>query len=91
MAGFNSSQIAFVEQDSPEEVEQCVSLLFATRPGDLPDEPTFGLSEPVFRQSGVTKADLEAAVRRWEPRAQINFTGDEFVALTETLGIEVSA
>lgn len=90
MAGFNSSQIAYVEQDSPEEIEQCVALLFTTRPGDLPDEPTFGLAEPAFRQGGVTQTDLEATVRRWEPRAQVHFTGDELVSLTQTLDIEVS-
>lgn len=89
MGGVNSSGIAFVEQDSPEEIEQCVALVLVTRPGDFPDEPTLGLIEPAFRQGGVSQADIEAAVHRWEPRAQINFTSDELVAVTQTLGIEV--
>lgn len=91
MGGFNSSEISYVEQDTPEEIEQCVALLLTTRPGDFPDEPTIGLPDPAFRQGGISEADIQAVVRRWEPRAEINFTGDQLVALTQTLDIEVSA
>lgn len=90
MGGFNSSEIAYVEQDTPEEIEQCVALLLTTSPGGFPDEPTLGLPDPAFRQGGVSESDIDSVVHRWEPRAQVNFTSDELVSLTQTLGIEVS-
>lgn len=90
MAGFNASEIAFVEQDSVEEIEQCVAMVFSVTQGALVDEPQLGLPDPSFRRGGVSEATLVAVAHRWEPRAAENFTRDEIVALAQTIDAEVS-
>jgi hypothetical protein len=82
--------IPFVEQDSPQEVEQCVGLVFATPRGGFPDEPALGLAQPTDVQGGISESALDAAARRWEPRAHLNFTSDEMTGIAQTVGIEVS-
>lgn len=86
----NSSQIPFVEQDSPEEIQQSVAMVYSVRQGDLVDEPDLGLTDPTFKQGGVTEGELVAAARQWEPRAAINFTRDELVGIAQTVNAEVS-
>jgi hypothetical protein len=90
MAGPDSSEIAFLEQDSPEEVEQCVALVFSVEQGSLVDAPGLGLPDPSFRPGGVSEATLSQIAQLWEPRAALMFTLDELVALAQTVDVEVS-
>lgn len=85
----DESHVAFVEQDTPEEVEQCVALVLATRPGEFPDEPDFGLPDPTFVEGGIAEADLTAVIRKWERRAQTFFTLDELLGFAQEISIEV--
>lgn len=80
-----------VEQDSTDEVAQCVGFLFTCQPGQLIDEPTMGLVDPSFEENGVTAADLENVVQRWEPRALLQFEKDDLVALAQTVDIVVES
>ena len=80
-----------VEQDSVEEIAQCVALILSTEPGAFPDEPQLGLPGAPFNVGGISLSALEAAVRRWEPRALLNFTRDELAHLAQTVGVEVSS
>ncbi len=90
MGGYNQSEIAFVEQDSPEEVAECVAMVFSVERGALVDEPTLGLIDPSFRVGGVSEATLLAVAQRWEPRATLAFTLDQIVQLAQAVDIEVS-
>lgn len=83
--------IPFVEQDSAQEVAQCCGFLFSTQPGELIDEPTMGLSDPTFKQGGVSEAALEAVVHRWEPRAILQFERDTLVAVAQAVDIQVES
>jgi hypothetical protein len=83
-----NNTIAYVEQDTVEEVEQCVGFIFSTRPGTLVDDPKLGLPDPIFKQGGVTVGELEAAARA-ERRAKLSITSDRFAELAQTVGIEV--
>ncbi|HSZ70256.1 MAG TPA: hypothetical protein VK756_07830 [Solirubrobacteraceae bacterium] len=90
MGGFNSSEIAYVEQDTPEEVAQCVAMVFSVEQGALVDAPKLGLPDPTFRIGGVSEATLLAVAQRWEPRAALNLTRDTIVALAQAVDVEVS-
>lgn len=81
--------LAFVEQDTSIEVAQCVALLFTARPGDFTDDPEFGLPDPTFETDGVSESELESVVSRWEPRAELNFTGEQLVDLLQTFDVNV--
>jgi hypothetical protein len=91
MGGPDASEIPFVEQDTPEEIAQCVAMVFSVAEGDLVDEPTLGLPDPTFRIGGVSEATLTSVAQRWEPRAALNFTRDELVALAQTVDVEVAS
>lgn len=89
MGGVNASEIAFVEQDSEQEVAQCVAAVLSVRRGDLVDEPQLGIDDPTFLLGGTTETALLAAVREWEPRASTNITADEIKGIAQTVGVEV--
>lgn len=59
-----------VEQDSTDEVVQCVAVLVGTRPGTRPMVPAYGLTDPTF--VGVQTGELTRAVARFEPRASVS-------------------
>jgi hypothetical protein len=87
----DESHIPFIEQDTPEEHEQCVALVLGSLPGEFPDEPDFGLPDPVFDEGGVSEVDLAAVIRRWEPRAHTSFTLDELIGFAQELGIQINS
>jgi hypothetical protein len=91
VGGYNQSEIAFVEQDSPAEVAECVAMTFSVERGSLVDAPKLGLVDPSFRTGGVSLATLLSVAQRWEPRAILTFTHDQIIALAQTVGITVSA
>lgn len=68
--------IPVVEQDSVEEIAQCVFAVLATEEGSRNEEPEFGISDPTFRQLGADLEALQGAVERWEPRADLLLEDD---------------
>jgi phage baseplate assembly protein W len=65
-----SGSVAVLDQDTDEEIAQCVQVLLSTTVGERIEVPTYGIPNPVFRnQSTVDDANMAAAVRKWEPRA----------------------
>lgn len=83
--------LEFVEQDTVEEITQCVALVVSTHVGELVDEPTFGAVDPTFREGGVAESTISRAITRWEPRATIVFTSDELEEYTQTIDLEVKS
>lgn len=67
----NGKRVQVVEQDSDDEVLDCVEVTLRTRPGDRLDEPEFGMDDQAFLQyqDGNTDA-ITTAVKIWEPRAR---------------------
>lgn len=56
-----------VDEDSPQELQQNVTQILRTRPGERLATPEFGTPDPTF-----TGLDVEVAlglVEQWEPRA----------------------
>jgi phage baseplate assembly protein W len=84
------SSMVFEEQDSDAEIAQCVRFVLSTEPGTLVGSPKLGLRDPSFKENGITLAELQTVLGKWEPRANITFTDDEIVHLAQTVGIEVS-
>lgn len=58
-----------VDQDSDEEIVQCVAAVVATPLGTRLIRPTYGFPDQAFRQLGVDIAVLQRAISEWEPRA----------------------
>ncbi len=61
-----------IEQDTPEEIGQCVRAVLRTPEGTLMDKPEFGRPDEAFAQQ-VPNPDAQVylqAIEEWEPRAQ---------------------
>jgi phage baseplate assembly protein W len=65
-----SGSAAVVDQDSFEEIAQCVGVLMSTTAGERIELPDYGIPNPVFQaESEVDTAELAMAIQKWEPRA----------------------
>lgn len=60
---------AVVEQDTPEEITDCVQAIIRTPVGQRLELPGFGIPDQSFTQGGADPAPIVAAVEKWEPRA----------------------
>lgn len=63
-----------VEQESDEEIGQCVEAITRYSRGTLLARPEFGIPDPTFRQvpsGGMNVEDIAASIERWEPRASL--------------------
>jgi phage baseplate assembly protein W len=61
---------ATVEQDSLDDIAQCVQVLVTTTVGERVEAPFYGVPNPMFSEinDGAPGTWL-AAIRKWEPRA----------------------
>jgi phage baseplate assembly protein W len=64
-------QAAVVEQDSTQDVLNCVEAVLRTPLGYREELPDFGVEDPTFRQMPVDPSRIAQAIERWEPRANI--------------------
>jgi phage baseplate assembly protein W len=62
------------EQDSEEEVMQCVELIIRCPLGFREEKPNFGVMDPTFRASEDLISEIETAILLWEPRAESALT-----------------
>lgn len=85
------SAAAVVEQDTHDEIAQCVQTLVSTVQGERIEVPDYGIPDQVFlTESQVQVASLSTVISRWEPRAlatlSSRITEDELVRV---LGVRV--
>lgn len=70
---------AVVEQDSDQEVLQCVETVMRYRPGDRVAAPDFGVPDQAHQQGGADLVTVADRIEVWEPRVQ---------SLAESLGFD---
>lgn len=63
-------RLVTLEQDSPEDIEQCVQLIVLTKPNERVALPEFGVADQVGR-TAIDSAGIADAVNQWEPRIDI--------------------
>lgn len=82
----------YVEQDSPEDIAACVFRIVSTVTGFREDYPEFGVGEVVFQNVPLNLGALEAAIEKFEPRAELNTTegAQAMQQALRQIGIEVS-
>jgi phage baseplate assembly protein W len=65
-----SGSAAVLDQDTFEEIAQCVGVLFSTTRGERIELPEYGIPDQVFLPENlVDTSELAAAIGKWEPRA----------------------
>jgi phage baseplate assembly protein W len=68
--GTNLRQAAVNEQDSIDEIADCVQAILLCPLGFRLEVPSFGIPDPTFR-SGVDIDEMRTIIRTWEPRASV--------------------
>lgn len=68
-----NGSVAQVEQDSVEDIEDCVEAVLRTPEGSRVEVPDFGIPDATFEQLGpdLSAKTYLAAVDEWEPRAHL--------------------
>lgn len=88
------TSLAVLEQDSLEEVTQCVAVLASIPAGTYIDTPELGWEDPTFTEGGPSAEHLAAAISEFEPRAAATIekpsTPSELAAGTGRLRVSVS-
>lgn len=64
------------EQDSYEEIADCVQAVLSYERGTRVELPEFGIRDQTFRQGGVDKEEIERVISQWEPRADAVIESD---------------
>lgn len=64
-----------LEQDTEEEVANCVELILACDVGSLVDQPDFGITDPTFSTSPNLQL-VQHQIESWEPRATVDLTNN---------------
>lgn len=88
---FVGARVAVVEQDSPEEIAQCVEAILATPEGSRIARPEFGLPDQAFTEGGASRREILEAVSVWEPRADVlvEVAPDRFDELVSRVSVTV--
>lgn len=82
------SSAAVIEQDSDDEVVQCVIAVLRTRMGTRPDDGEMGIPDFAFGQDGADLDAIRSVLVRHEPRA--NTVADQTLEdLIATVSLEV--
>jgi phage baseplate assembly protein W len=89
----NTGHLATVEQDSVDDVAECVEVVLRTRPGELDFHPRFGSPDLAFREmqsqdglpSPISPDGLVALIEAWEARGALLVQNNPD-ALEPTLG-----
>lgn len=73
----SGSSFAQTNQDSPEEISDCVEAVLRTPEGSRIDVPAYGRPDATFEQLGPAAPTIEpylTAVEEWEPRSIVGGT-----------------
>ena len=66
----SGTRVAVVEQDSDEELVNCVWAIASTEVGSRDEAPEFGVPDLPFQETGFIDDALVASVQQWEPRLE---------------------
>lgn len=96
---FSGAHVAVVEQDSMDDVANCVEIIFMTPIGWRPEAPTFGVPDFAFMKQPIGEDFLTDIISSQEPRADVAFTEapdrydeliDHIVSQIGTRGVQTS-
>lgn len=88
---FGTAGFRTVEQDSEDEIAQCVYGLIATPLGSRLEDPELGVEDPTFEQGGPNFSEWQAAAAAFEPRAAALLTSSQLEEGVANVVVQVKA
>lgn len=88
---YAGGRIVVNEQDSYEDIRDCVRTIVSFPTGSRIEMPDFGIPDQAFLERGGDPPAVRAAVERWEPRAQAAVEADnaDLFVLISRLNLEL--
>jgi phage baseplate assembly protein W len=85
---FATPQAAVSEQDSLDEIADCVTAILLCPVGYRVEEPSFGIDDPTFQVQPIDTDAIREAIETWEERATVTLSQhpdllDELIADVE--------
>ena len=77
------------EQDSDDDVIDCVEVLLRTNIGERLEEPDYGVIDQTFRMGGADVVYLRGVIAEWEERADIRFDQDEMEDIIDRIRLRI--
>lgn len=81
---------AVVEQDTEDEVAQCVRNICSFERGYRVEDPDFGIEDPTFTTMPIDTNDIASALAEYEERADVEILQEISKDGTTTVRIEVN-
>lgn len=72
-----------VEQDSDDEIMDCVQVLLSTELGSREEIPSYGIPDQAFKQGGIDEDQVLLAINRWERRAEVFLDTQSIASLVQ--------
>jgi phage baseplate assembly protein W len=87
-----SGNAVVVDQDTLEDVSNCVEAIMRTVIGQRQELPEFGIPDPTLQTQPIYRPDILTQVLEWEPRAVVVFDQhpDVFDSLIADVTVSVS-
>ena len=85
----NGASAVVVEQDSIDEIMDCVEVLLSTEEGSREEAPAYGIDDLTFRMGGVDQELVMATIAKWEPRAETILEADEIEQFIQRVRLKV--
>jgi phage baseplate assembly protein W len=79
----------YVDQDSDDEIMDCVEVYLATDKGERQDAPEYGLQDPTFHEGNIDINAVMADLSVWEPRASVGIATTEITDTIQRLRVGV--
>lgn len=74
--GHGAPTALVTEQDSEEEVMDCIEVILRYETGYRIEKPSFGTPDLTFSEPAVDTSRIAEAVEEWEPRAEALITAE---------------
>ena len=72
------SSTGLIEQDTPDEIAQCVYTILATEIGTRDEMPDFGISDQAHLKGGADIGEIAQAIEDWERRVDVTDFEEEW-------------
>lgn len=77
------------DQDSQNDVEDCVEVVLSTLLGERQELPAYGLPDQVFQENGADLQIIDTVIDQWEPRAEATLSATEIEELAQRVRINM--
>lgn len=78
------------EQDSEEEILDCVETILRYQKNQRPESPDFGIPDVTFSEPLVNVGPIQSALIHWEPRIETKVNSPTVDNLIQTIVVEAN-